>query len=78
MMTDTPDEYARAVSMAVRAILHHLFLHLEEKGMVTFAECDQILSDAIADHVHPQETDFEIRAVAILQEMKDSLGGSNK
>jgi hypothetical protein len=77
-MAETPDEYARALGMALRAVVHHLFLHLQEVGVLTPAVCDQIFADAIADHVHPQETDFEQRAVALLQQMKASLGGSGE
>jgi len=77
-MADAPDGYARGMAMATQAVLRHLFLHLEEKHVVTAPERDQIISDAIADHVHPQETPFESQAVAILQELKRALSGSGE
>ena len=70
-MTDNPDAYASA--MAALAVLRHLFLDLEEKGMMTPGERDQIISDALAEFVHPQETDHQVRAIAILQEFRRVL-----
>ena len=72
-MADAPDRYARGLAMAVQSVLTHLFRHLEEKGVMTGPERNQILADAITDHVHAQESEFELQAQAILYNWKRDL-----
>ncbi len=75
---DPTDNYARALSMAMQAILTHLFHDLEEKVLMTAGERNQILSDAIADQTGPPQSPLQARAVAILQEMKNAMNEGRK